>query len=338
MPAPQPGPGQRYDRVAVVVPCHDEEATVGAVVRAFLQALPGCSVTVVDNASRDDTAARAAAAGAHVLREPRPGKGFAVRRLFSDVEADCLLMVDGDATYDAAAAPELVALVLDEGVDMAVGARRTREGSNEAYRPGHRFGNWLLTALFRRLFRFAIQDALSGYRAFSRRFVKSFPSMASGFEIEAELNAHAASTGAAYAERWTHYCARPPNSFSKLDTYRDGARILRRNLRLFRDWRPQLSFGLLAVPWFLLSVLLLVPVLQEYVRIGIVPRFPSLIAAVGCFLVALNLVVAGAVLERTARNRVEAVRLAYLALPGPQRGRRSPPTSVSVGAGVVAAE
>lgn len=325
-------PPWTYEDVAVVVPCHNEAITVERVVESFISALPGCSVIVVDNASTDDTAARARRAGAKVLVEPRPGKGFAVHRLFSDVDAACYVMVDGDATYDPLAAPALVALVLDQGVDMAIGARRAiSEKAGAAYRSGHRFGNWLLTSVFQRLFGFQIDDTLSGYRAFSHRFVKTFPGMATGFEIEAELNAHAASTGVSYAEIETEYGARPVDSHSKLSTYSDGFRILRRNLRLYRDWKPALSFSVLALPWALFALLLLAPVLRDYINLGVVPRFPSLIAAVGCFLVALNLVVAGAILERTTRNRVEAVRLAYLRLPGPQRRPEAAHAGIAVG-------
>ncbi|HEX8972738.1 glycosyltransferase family 2 protein [Oryzihumus sp.] len=305
--------------VAVIVPCHNEERTIADVVAGFREALPGCEVVVVDNASTDATAERAAEAGARVIFEPRPGKGNAVRRLFADVEAQCYVMVDGDATYDAGAAPVLVSKVLDEGIDMVVGARVAGPGAAQAYRAGHRFGNALLTWVFQRLFGLRVEDTLSGYRGFSRRFVKTFPSMASGFEIEAELNAHAASVGVTYDEVRTAYGSRPEGSESKLSTYRDGVRILRRNLRLFRDWKPFASFTGLAVPWALGAVALLVPVLTDYVHTGLVPRYPSLIAAVGCFLVALNLVMAGAILERTTRNRIEAVRLAYLRIPAPRR-------------------
>lgn len=305
--------------MAVIVPCHNEERTIASVVDGFRAALPGCEVVVVDNASTDATAEHARAAGARVIFEPRPGKGNAVRRLFADVEADCYIMVDGDATYDAGAAPLIVSKVLDLGIDMIVGARVAGPGAAEAYRTGHRFGNALLTWVFQRLFGLRIEDTLSGYRGFSRRFVKTFPSMASGFEIEAELNAHAASIGVTYDEIRTAYGARPEGSESKLSTYGDGFRILRRNLRLFRDWKPFASFTGLAVPWALVSVVLLTPVLSDYVGTGLVPKYPSLIAAVGCFLVALNLTMAGAILERTTRNRIEAVRLAYLRIPAPRR-------------------
>lgn len=309
-------------QVAVIIPCHNEAATIATVVHDFRRTLPQCQIVVSDNASTDDTASIAQAAGAQVIHEPRRGKGNAVRRLFADVEADCYVMVDGDATYEAAAVPRMVAEVLDRGADMVVAARVADTGAGSEYRMGHRLGNTVLTWVFQRLFNLQVEDTLSGYRAFSRRFVKSFPSMATGFEIEAELNAHAASIGVNYDEIKTSYSARPQGSESKLSTYRDGIRILRRNLRLFRDWKPAASFSVLSLPWIAVALALLVPVFRDYLSTGLVPRFPSLIAAVGCSLVALNLLAAGAILERITRNRVESVRLAYLALPGP---RRRPP-------------
>jgi glycosyltransferase involved in cell wall biosynthesis len=303
--------------VAVLIPCHDEERTVAQVVGAFRQALPDALVVVGDNASTDRTAEFARAAGAEVVPEQRKGKGLMVRRLLADVDADCYVLVDGDATYDANAAPEMVAKVLRDRLDMVNGSRVTPEHELAAYRRGHRLGNAALTWIFQRLFGLPLADTLSGYRAFSRRFVKSFPSSATGFEIEAELNAHAALLAVPVGEVDTLYLSRPEGSESKLSTYRDGLRILRLNLRLFRDAKPLLSFSLLALPWLLATIPLVVRPVAEYFRTGLVPRFPSLIVGVGTFLVALNLWAAGLVLERVSRNRVEAVRLRYLALPAP---------------------
>lgn len=303
--------------VAVLVPCHNEEATVERVVAEFRAALPDATIVVCDNASTDRTGELARAAGAVVITEDRPGKGMAVRRLFADVEADVYLMVDGDATYEAAAAPELVRCVVEDGCDMVNGARVSDVVDTAAYRRGHRLGNAVLTWIFRGLFHLPLKDTLTGYRAFSRRFVKSFPSASEGFEIEAELNAHAALLGVPVAEIQTAYLARPEGSVSKLSTYRDGIRILRLNLRLFRDARPLMSFSVLGLPWMLAAlVLILVPV-DEYLRTGLVLRFPSLIAGVGSFLVALNLWTAGIIMQRVTRNRAEVVRLRYLAQPGP---------------------
>lgn len=300
-----------YAGVAVVVPCHNEAATIADVVTDFQRALPGCSVFVADNNSTDDTAAIAAAAGAVVLRETRKGKGFAVRRLFADVDADCFVMVDGDATYDASVAAEMVDLVTEQGYDMVNGARVT-DDAGHAYRPGHTMGNAALSWIFRTLFRLSIEDTLSGYRALSRRFVKSFPTGASGFEIEAELNAHAAFLNVPITEVPTRYGARPTGSESKLNTYRDGVRILRRNLRLFRDARPALAFLLLAVPWLILAAVLMVGPVIDYVQTGLVARFPSLIVGVGFLVVAIFIIFSGVIMQRTALNRVETARLFYL--------------------------
>jgi glycosyltransferase involved in cell wall biosynthesis len=302
-------------RVAVLVPCHNEEHAIATVVRAFRTALPGAEVTVADNASTDRTAELARAAGARVISEPRQGKGFAVRRLFTDVEADCYVLVDGDATYEALAAPDLVRIVLADGVDMVVGARVSEAGDATAYRRGHRLGNAVLTWIFHRLFKLPIEDTLSGYRVLSRRFVKSFPAGSTGFDVEAELNAHAAVVGVPVSEVRTRYIARPEGSESKLDTYRDGWHILRRNLRLFRDARPSLAFSLLALPWLLVAIYLVARAGQGYLDTGTVPHFPSLIAGVGSFIVAANLWVAGLVMERVTRNRNEVIRIAYLGIP-----------------------
>lgn len=308
---------EKYSRVAVIVPCHNEETTIGDVVAGFTAALPGASVVVADNNCTDGTAAVATAHGAQVITESRPGKGFAVRRLLADIEADCYVMIDGDATYDAASAPQMVGLVLDQGVDMVNGARQTAGEVSEAYRPGHTLGNAVLTWIFQRLFGLEIQDTLSGYRVMSRRFVKSFPTGAEGFEIEAELNAHAATLGVPIAEVETPYYSRPEGSESKLNTYRDGVRILRRNLRLFRDARPSLAFFLLSLPWLIVAGVLLAIAFAEYFATGVVTRFPSLIFGVGALVVGVLIIITGLILERVARNRVEASRLAYLAIPPP---------------------
>lgn len=311
-----------WSGVAVVVPCHDEEHTVAIVVRDFRAALPGAQVVVVDNASSDRTGDVARAAGATVLTEPRPGKGFAVRRLLGDVEADCYVLVDGDATYDASAAPELVRHVLEHGVDMVTAVRVTPAEERARERPGHALGNSVLSWIFRALFGLRLTDTLSGYRAMSRRFVKSFPTRATGFEIETELNVHCAALDASVLEVPTRYRARPEGSTSKLHTWSDGTRILRRNLRLFRDARPLLAFWLLALPWLALSVALVQTAVLEYARTGFVTHFPSLIAGSAAFIVSLQLIVAGMVLARVTRNREEAIRLAYLREPAPSSERR----------------
>jgi glycosyltransferase involved in cell wall biosynthesis len=318
-------------RIAVLIPCHNEAQSVGAVVTDFRAALPGCDIVVADNASTDETAAVARAAGARVITVSRRGKGMAVRQLFADVDADCYLLVDGDATYEACAAPRLARLVLEGGLDMVNAERITPEAEQAAYRRGHRIGNTVLTWIFRQLFELPLTDTLTGYRAFSRRFVKSFPAASEGFEIEAELNAHAAVLGVPVGEVPTVYVARPAGSTSKLNTYADGLRILRRNLRLFRDARPSRSFNILAAPWLLVSVALVWAPVKDYLGTGNVAHFPSLIAGVGTFLVALNLWASGIVLERVFRNRVEVVRLSYLSIPVEHWGPMDVPPSAPRG-------
>jgi glycosyltransferase involved in cell wall biosynthesis len=304
-------------RIAVLIPCRNEEASIADVVAAFREALAGAVIVVADNGSTDATAARAEEAGARVIVEPARGKGRAVRRLFADVDADVYVMVDGDATYDAAAARPLVDAVARGGADMATGARVSDPGDRDSYRRGHRLGNAILTWIFQTLFGLPLTDTLTGYRAFSRRFVKSFPTSSTGFEIETDLNAHAAILGVPVVELPTRYASRQHGSASKLNTYRDGVRILRRNLLLFRDARPLLAFLLLALPWLAASVVLVAIPTIEYLRTGLVGRFPSLIAGVGALVVALLLWLAGIVNQRVSRNRTEAARLAYLSYDGP---------------------
>ncbi len=304
-------------RVAIVIPCLNEAATILEVIDGFRKAVPGAIVVVADNGSDDDTAAIAEAAGARVIGEPRAGKGFAVRRLFADVDADCYVMVDGDATYDPSSAPELISHVLERGVDMVVGRR---VGTDGAFRPGHQWGNRLLSWSFRRLFRIGLDDTLSGYRAFSRRFVKTFPILTQGFELETDLNAHAASLGLSYQEIDSAYQGRPDGSQSKLATWRDGLRIMRRLLRLFRDWRPLLSFSVVGLALMLIATVATVPVVVEYARTGMVARLPTLVAATAAYLAGGGLVGVGMILERVARARLEVTRLLYLSNPAPRFG------------------
>lgn len=301
-------------RIAVIIPCFNEAQSVGSVIDAFHSALPEACIVVIDNASSDETSRIALDHGAEVIYEPRKGKGNAVRRAFADVDADAYVMADGDGTYDPAIAPRMVSLLVDQGIDMVIGVR-DHAGDESAYRRGHVLGNRMLSGMFERLFDFQISDTLSGYRVMSRRFVKSFVFGRSGFEIEAELNVHAALLGANYAEVNTVYGSRHEDSPSKLRTYRDGWRILRRQLRLFRDVRPAAAFALLAVPWFVAAVGLIVPPVIGYFETGLVAKFPSLIAGVGCLLVAVQVTISGIILDRVALSRLEAVRLQYLAFP-----------------------
>ncbi|KRG48025.1 glycosyl transferase [Stenotrophomonas panacihumi] len=302
-------------RVAVVVPCHNEAATIAKVVRDFATALPGAAVHVFDNNSRDATAAQARAAGAHVHAVGLQGKGNVVRRAFADVEADIYVMVDGDDTYDASAAPLLVERLLNEGLDMVVGARRDQ--AQAAYRPGHRFGNVLLTRCAGLLFGRSFDDMLSGYRVFSRRYVKSFAAHAQGFETETELAVHALQLRMPVAEVATAYGVRPEGSQSKLNTWRDGWRILMTIAKLFKAERPLLFFSVGFVACVLASLGLAVPLLETYVQTGLVPRFPTAILCVALMLLGFLLLACGLVLDTVTRGRIEAKHLAYLSIPRP---------------------
>ncbi|MES5814672.1 glycosyltransferase family 2 protein [Pseudoxanthomonas sp. Soil82] len=309
-------------RIALLVPCHNEAATVAAVVAAFAVSLPQARCHVFDNRSDDATAAIARAAGAQVHAVALRGKGNVIRRAFADIEADVYVMVDGDATYDAAAAPVLVQRLLDEGLDMVVGARVDQDPA--AYRAGHRFGNRLLTRCVARLFGDTFDDMLSGYRVFSRRYVKSFPAHAAGFEIETELAVHALQLRMPVAEMPTAYGARPEGSTSKLNTYRDGARILATIVRLFKAERPLLFFSLGAGASLLLSVLLAIPLFVTYFETGLVPRFPTAILCSALVLLSAVLLACGLVLDTVTRGRIEAKRLAYLAIPATRGRLRAP--------------
>ena len=311
---PTPGP-HAGPRVAVLVPCYNEEISIPTVVADFRAALPDAAIYVYDNNSRDDTVARAQQAGAVVRREPRQGKGNVVRRMFGDVDADVYVMVDGDATYDAASAPAMVDRLWSEQLDMVVG-RRVHEDA-EAYRAGHQVGNRLLTGFLGRLFGRQFTDILSGYRVFSRRFVKTFPADAAGFEIETELSVHALEIRAPLDEVDTPYRARFDGSESKLSTYSDGMRILWTMLRLYQAERPLRFFTVIAAVLAAISVILAVPILIEFAETGLVPRFPTAILATGLGLLASLSFFAGAILETVTRGRQEAKRMAYLAQPAP---------------------
>jgi len=307
---------QNAPRIAVLVPCRDEAAAIAKVVTDFHAQLPGAQVHVFDNNSRDDSYAIAKAAGAHVHRVVLPGKGNVVRRAFADVEADVYVMVDGDDTYDAKAAPALVARLLDEALDMVVGARVEAEEKNPAtYRPGHRLGHRLLTGALVLLFGSGFDDLLSGYRVFSRRYVKSFPAHAKGFEIETELAVHALQLRMPVAEMNTAYGARPEGSESKLRTYRDGWRILMTILRLFKMERPLLFFSIGCALTWLLALILSVPLAVTYFQTGLVPRFPTAILCSALVLLGALSALCGLVLDTVTRGRTEAKHMAYLAVP-----------------------
>lgn len=298
-------------RVAVLVPCYNEAVAIAQVVRDFRAALPDAEVYVFDNNSSDGTSTIARASGALVQQVTLQGKGHVVRRQFADVDADIYLMVDGDDTYDAASAPALVACLLEGRHDMVVGVRQAR--ASEAYRAGHAWGNRMLTGFLSWLFGRNCRDILTGYRAFSRRFVKSFPVLSAGFDIETELTVHALEMKMSVGEVETPYKERPEGSFSKLSTYKDGFRILRTMLRLFSAERPLVFFGVITLALALLSVGLVVPVVAEYLRSGLVPRLPTAVLATGIMLTALLSATVGLVLDTVTRGRRETKMLAYLA-------------------------
>lgn len=303
-------------RLAVLVPCHNEAATVARVVGDFSAALPGATVYVYDNRSTDDTAALARAAGAVVRREELPGKGHVVRRMFADVEADIYVLVDGDATYDAARAPELVSRLRDDHLDMVVGARRLVDEA-AIRRPVHKLGNRLLTGAVGVIFGQRFSDMLSGYRVFSRRFVKSFPAASTGFEIETEINVHALQMHVAAAEVETDYFERPEDSHSKLSTWGDGWRILWTIMVLFKEVRPFPFFGLIFAVLALMASGLSLPLLFTYMETGLVPRLPTAVLSTGLMLLGFLSLASGIILDSVSRGRVEVKRLAWLAQPGP---------------------
>ncbi len=301
-------------RVAVLIPCHNEEAAIGRVVSNFRACLPDAQIFVYDNNSSDRTGEIARREGAIVRREPLQGKGHVVRRMFADVEADIYVLVDGDDTYDASKAPEMIALLEGECLDMVTGTRFDH-GDQAAYRRFHRAGNLLLTSLVRMVFGDRITDMLSGYRVFSRRFVKSFPALSAGFETETEFTVHALALDMPLGEFLTPYGARPLGSASKLRTYSDGFRILRSILLLVKDERPWAFFGLIGLALLLLGLILGVPVVVEFARTGLVPRLPTAVLATGLVMLASLSAVCGLILDSVARGRKEAKRLAYLRIP-----------------------
>lgn len=306
--------GPQSYRLAVILPCYNEEAAIADVVRDFRAALPQAVVYVYDNNSKDRTVEAAHAAGAVVRRETRQGKGHVVRRMFADVDADIYVLADGDGTYDAASAPALVEKLVGEQLDMVVGSRLTTyEG--EAFRRGHRFGNDLLTGFLGMCFGRTFTDILSGYRVFSRRFVKSFPALSRGFEIETELSVHALELRMPIAEVVTAYKARAAGSASKLRTYRDGFRILMMILNLFKEERPLAFFSIIASTLALAAVVLSYPVFITYFETGLVPRFPTAILSTGLMILACLSLTCGFVLDTVTHGRREMKRLAYLAIP-----------------------
>lgn len=299
--------------VAVLIPCHNEAPTVAQVVADFRRALPAAAIYVYDNRSTDRTAAAAAAAGAFVRKEASPGKGNVVRRMFADIDADVYLLVDGDATYDASVAPEMVDMLVKDRFDMVVAARRGVYAS--AHRAGHGLGNRLFNGIYKAVFGPEFRDIFSGYRAFSRRFVKSFPATSRGFEIETEMSVHASQLRLPVAEIEADYGKRSPDSASKLNTFRDAIRILAMMLLLYKEVRPAAFYGYVAVALGAAALLLGVPLIETYVETGLVPRFPTAILATGLGVLSGIALICGLILDSVARGRVEQKRLAYLVQP-----------------------
>ena len=300
----------RSAQVAVMIPCLNEEAAIPRVVADFREVLPEALIFVYDNGSSDRTIEVARSAGAIVRSEPLRGKGNVVRRMFADVEADIYVLVDGDDTYDAASAPGMISKLTDESLDMINGAREER--SKDAYRTGHRFGNRMLTGLVAWFFGERLGDLLSGYRVMSRRFVKSFPALASGFEIETELTVHALQLRLPIAEVATPYKERPPASASKLRAIPDGMRILKLIARLIREERPLEFFAAAGLLMALASVGLALPVIAEYLATGLVPRLPTAVLSLGLMVVAFLSFACGLILATVTRGRMELKRLHYL--------------------------
>jgi glycosyltransferase involved in cell wall biosynthesis len=302
-------------KIAVLLPCYNEEAAIGETVAGFRAALPDATIYVYDNNSTDRTREVAAAAGALVRTEKQQGKGHVVRRMFADIDADVYVMADGDLTYDPAAAPTMVEMLLTDGLDMVVGTRRHER--KDAYRGGHVVGNKLFTGLLAGLFGRSFSDIFSGYRVFSRRFVKSFPVLSAGFEIETEMSVHALELRMPVGEVETIYGARPEGSHSKLSTFSDGWRILRTIGNLYRMERPVLFYGSIGALLVIIAILLAIPLVETYLQTGLVPRFPTAILVTGMVIVAVLCVFAGLILDTVTRGRREVRRLAYLSLAAP---------------------
>lgn len=303
-------------RIAVTLPCYNEASTIASVIASFQKALPDADIYVFDNNSTDGTADIARRAGAIVRTETRQGKGHVVRRIFADVEADIYVMADGDGTYDASLAPVLVELMKKNHVDMVVGTRA--DVTRDAGRGGHAFGNRVFNMLFNTMFGRQFTDIFSGYRVFSRRFVKSFPAVSGGFEIETEMSVHSCQIGIPTMERPTPYGVRPEDSTSKLKTFRDGFRILGMFFVLAKETRPAAFFGAIGVLMTILALCLSAPLLVTYLETGLVPRFPTAILSMGLVIIATVSAVCGLILDSLARARVEAKRSVFLSYPAPE--------------------
>lgn len=296
--------------VAVLIPCYNEAETIANVVRAFKKCLPNAIVYVYDNCSEDKTAQKAQEAGAIVTIARDRGKGNVVRRMFADVDADIYIMVDGDSTYSACDAPKMVEIIENGGVDMVVAARKER--SENAYREGHKFGNSLFNFILKILFHSTFSDIFSGYRAFSKRFVKTFPVMTNGFDIEAELSIHALTLSIPCAEIKSEYSERPANSHSKLSTFKDGAKILLSIISLLKETRPLFFFGMISLFMCLLSIGIAYPIIGTFIETGLVPRLPTAILSMGIMLISFLSLTCGLILDSISQGRMETKKLHYL--------------------------
>jgi len=296
--------------IAVIIPCYNEGSTIERVVKQFSQILPSATIYVFDNNSEDDSAIRAINAGALVYNEIQQGKGYVIRRAFADIEADIYILVDGDGTYEAASAQQMTQVLIDHRLDMVVGARQSE--AREAFRRGHRIGNYLFNFVVAMLFGSCFNDMLSGYRIFSRRFVKSFPALAVGFDIETEMTIHALHLRLPVAEIKTPYHARPLGSESKLSTYCDGLKILWRILILMKETKPFHLFAILFAFSMMGALLLAIPIINTFIETGLIPRLSSAIIAVGLILIGLLSLFSGIILDSLSKARLEMKRLSYL--------------------------
>lgn len=303
--------------IVVVLPCYNEELAIEQVVKSFQTALPNSLIYVYDNNSTDKTVKNAKNAGAIVRHEKRQGKGYVMRRAFADIEADIYIMVDGDGTYDAQSTQKMIDLLIENQLDMVVGVR-SDDHNKKVYRTGHRFGNKLLTNTIAFLFGSQFSDVLSGFRVFSKRFVKSFPALASGFEVEAMLTIHALELRLPTAEIDTPYFERAAGTNSKLNTYKDGFKIMSTIISLFKDTRPFAFFGTLALLLATTSIGLMVPIFIEFLETGLVPRFPTAILSTGLMIIAGISLTSGLILDNVSQNRLQQKRLVYLQYPAPQ--------------------
>jgi glycosyltransferase involved in cell wall biosynthesis len=304
------------NKIVVLIPCFNEELTISKVIKDFQNALPTAIIYVFDNASHDETSAEAKKAGARVYFEPNKGKGNVIRRMFSDIEADIYIIVDGDNTYEANKSVQMVDMLINENLDMVVATRKTKNSDGE-YRWGHVFGNWMLTNSVSLIFGRGFTDMLSGYRIMSRRFVKSFPVMSKGFEIETEMTVHSLQVGASFKEIETKYDSRPEGSESKLNTFKDGFKILGMILVLFKENKPFQFFGLLSLLFFLFSIAISIPLFTTYFQTGLVPRLPTAILSTGLMILSFMCLISGVILNSLSRSRVEVKRMNYLSYNNP---------------------